>query len=133
MRRECGGNGAGEAIPTVGFFLKAFSAGDGKFVELGAAIVVRRAPVRLEQALADEAEEAGLERALFDEQGVGGDLPDAEKNAVPMERAQRHGSQNEEIESAGKKLSLVVQGITPKLIRKVSETLLSCQGEKQRI
>jgi hypothetical protein len=60
----------------------------GEFVELGAAIVLRGAPTRLEQTLTDEAKEAGIERALFDQQRVVGDLSDAQKDAVPMQRAE---------------------------------------------
>ena len=66
-----------EAIPVVGFFPKTPTASSGKFVELGAAIVLRCAPARFEQSLTDEAKQTGVERALFDQQGIAGDLPDA--------------------------------------------------------
>jgi hypothetical protein len=46
-----------------------------------------------------------------------------------MQRPERNCSQDEQIESAGKKLSLVVHQGPPKMIRKVTRTLLSCQGE----
>jgi hypothetical protein len=52
------------------------------------AIVLRCAPTRLEQSLTDEAKQAGIERALFDQQRVAGDLSDAQKDAVPMQRAE---------------------------------------------
>jgi hypothetical protein len=78
----------------------------GEFVKPGA-IVLRCAPTRLEQTLTDEAKQAGIKCALFDQQCVAGDLSDAQKDAVPMQRAQRDRPEDEEIESARKKLSLV--------------------------
>src|ERR1700722_18097729 len=69
--------------------------------------VVRRAPVRLEQSLPYEAKQAGIKRALFDQQRISGNLADAQKDAVSVQWAERDRSQNEEIESAGKKLGLV--------------------------
>jgi hypothetical protein len=58
----------------------------GEFVKPGAAIVLRCAPTRLEQSLADEAKQAGIKRALFDQQRVIRDPCDAQKDAVPMQR-----------------------------------------------
>ena len=108
LRGEGGGDGCGESIPTVGFLGQAPAAGGGEFIKLGAAIVLRGAPIRFEQSLADQAEQAGIERALFNEQGIAGDLPDAQKDAVPVQWAERDGPEDEQIESARKKLSLVV-------------------------
>jgi hypothetical protein len=73
---------------SIGFFPQPLAASGGEFVELGAAIVLRCAPTRLEQSLTDEAKQAGIERALFDQQRVVGDLSDAHKDAVPMQRAE---------------------------------------------
>ena len=42
-----------------------------------AAVVLRCPPARLEQSLVHQAKQAGRERALFDRQGIAGDLPDA--------------------------------------------------------
>lgn len=47
-----------------------------------------------------------------------------------MERAEGDGAEDEQIESAGKQLSLVVQENTPNVIRRVAPSLLSCQGER---
>jgi hypothetical protein len=57
-----------------------------EFVELGAAIVIGRAPVCLEESLADQAIQSWIERTLFNEQRPVRDLLDAQKNAVPVER-----------------------------------------------
>jgi hypothetical protein len=44
---------------------------------------------------------------LFDQQRIARDLPDTQKDAVPMQWAERDRPQDEEIESARKKLGLV--------------------------
>ena len=105
--REGGSDGCCKAVPTVGFFSQALAARGGQFIELGAAIVFRCAPARLQQALANQAKQAGIERALLDEQRIAGDLPDAQKDAVAVQRAERDRPQNQQIERSGKKLSLV--------------------------
>ena len=99
MRRERGADRSGEAIPVVCFYAQALAAGGGEFVKLGAAIVLRRAPVGLEQALTHEAKESGIEGALFDQQRITGDLSDAQEDAVAMQGAERDGSEDEEIET----------------------------------
>ena len=48
------------ADSSVGLFTQTLAAGGGEFVELGAAIVLRCAPTRLEQSLTDEAKQAGI-------------------------------------------------------------------------
>jgi hypothetical protein len=101
-RGDCGD----EAIPAVGFLAQTLEARSGELVELGPAVVVGCAPARFEKSLAYQAIQGGIERALFDKQGSTRNLLDAQKYAVTMERAERDGLENEEIESAGKELSL---------------------------
>jgi hypothetical protein len=103
---EGGAHGGDEAIPAVLFFAKAFSAGGGEFVILGAAVVIGGAPTGFQETLADEAEERGVEGALLDEQRAAGDLLDAEENAVPVEGTERDSLENQKIESAGKEIGL---------------------------
>jgi hypothetical protein len=86
--RERARDGGCQPIPAIGLFSQTLAAGGGELVKLGAAIVLRCAPTRLEQSLTDEAKQAGIERALFDQQRVAGDLSDAQKDAVPMQRAE---------------------------------------------
>src|SRR6185369_16653132 len=107
LNGECGSNCRDETIPVSGFFPKTLAASRGEFVELGLTIVFGGAPVCLEESLTHEAEEPGIERALFNEQRVSGHLPDAQKNAVAVQGSERYGSKNEEIESTRKNLSLV--------------------------
>src|SRR6266567_333113 len=107
LLRERGSDGSHQPIPAIGLFTQTPAARGSEFVELGAAIVLRGAPTRLEQSLADETKQAGIERALFDQQGIAGDLPDAEKDAVAVQGPERDRPQDEEIESARKQLSLV--------------------------
>ena len=85
---ERGCDGGRQPIPAIGFFSQTLAAGGGEFVELGPAIVLRCAPARLQQSLPDEAKQAGIKRALFNQQRVAGDLPDAQKDAVTMQRAE---------------------------------------------
>jgi len=102
LLRERGGDGACEAVPAQGFFAQALAAGGGERVELGAAIVLGGAPVCFQQPLADEAKESGVERALFDEQCVAGDLADAQEDAVSVKRTERDGAQDEQVEVPGR-------------------------------
>jgi hypothetical protein len=64
-------------------------------------------PVRFQQSLAHESKQRGIERALFDQQGSAGNLPDAQEDALAVERPEGDGLQDEEIEGAGKDLSAV--------------------------
>src|SRR4029077_8160379 len=63
LHRERGSDGSHQPIPVVGLFTQTPAARGSEFVELGAAIVLRYAPARLEQSLTDEAKQAGIERA----------------------------------------------------------------------
>jgi hypothetical protein len=103
---ESGGDCSDEAIPAVGFLAQTLAARSSEGIELGPAVVVGGAPTCFEKSLAYQAIQGGIERALFDKQGAARNLLDAQKNTIAMERAERDGLQNEEIESAGKKLSL---------------------------
>lgn len=91
-------------------FAEAFAASGGELVILSAAVAVRCAPACFEQALADKAEQGGIERALFDQQRTAGNLLDAEENAITMEGAERHGLEDQEIESSGEQFGLRGQG-----------------------
>jgi hypothetical protein len=102
---ESGGDGGDEAIPAVGFLAQSRSPRGSKFVKLRAAVVVGGAPGCFEKILPDQPKQSGIESTLFDEQGLAGNLPNAQKNAVAMKRAERDGLQDEEIQGAGKKLS----------------------------
>jgi hypothetical protein len=74
---------------SIGLFTRTLAASGGEFVELGRGRLFSDVPrTRLEQSLTDEAIRAGIERALFDQQRVVGDLSDAQKDAVPMQRAE---------------------------------------------
>src|SRR4029077_3573976 len=107
LRAEGRTNRGHQAVPVVGLFAETLAARYGEFVKLGAAIVFRSAPVSLEQSLTHQPKQTGIERALFDEQCIAGDLPDAQQDAVAMQWAERDGPQDEQIESARKQLSLV--------------------------
>jgi hypothetical protein len=44
---------------------------------------------------------------LIDEQGVAGDLPDPLQDSVPVQRSERDGAQDEEVERTGENLGVV--------------------------
>jgi hypothetical protein len=88
LRGECRADGGCEPVPVFRFLPQPLAARGGEFVELGPAVVFRRTPVRLEQSLLDQAKQSRIERALFDQQCVTRDLPDAQKNAVAMQGAE---------------------------------------------
>lgn len=54
-----------------------------------------------------EARQGGIEGALLREQSAAGDLLDARKNTVAMQRAEGDRFQNEKLESPGRKLWLL--------------------------
>jgi hypothetical protein len=109
LHTEGGANGGHQPIPVIGFFAQALATGSSEFVKLGAAIVLRGTPTGFEQTLPNQAKQAGIERALFDQQRVAGDLSDAQEDAVAVQRAERDGAQDKKIESAGKELGLIGQ------------------------
>jgi hypothetical protein len=59
--------------------------------------------------LAEQAEEGGVEGALFDEQGAAGNLTDVQEDAVAVERTQRDSFQDQLVERAGDELGGVSQ------------------------
>src|SRR5882724_1472147 len=63
-------DGSREPIPVGRLFAQTLAARGGEFVKLGPAIVLRRAPGRLEQPLPDEAKQTGIECTLFDQQCI---------------------------------------------------------------
>jgi hypothetical protein len=103
---QCGTHGGDKAVPAVLFFAETLATGGGEFIVLGTAVVFGSAPGCFEKALADEAEESGVESALFDEKSAARNLLDAEEDAIAVEGAEGNGLENEEIESAGEKVSL---------------------------
>jgi hypothetical protein len=70
---------------------------------------------------------------LLNQQRVAGDLANAKKNAVAVERAERDRPQNKEIEGSGKQLGLVGHLAPPKTVRRLARSLLSCQGERGKL
>jgi hypothetical protein len=63
LLRERTLEGERQPIPAIDLFTQRIAASGGEFAEPGAAIVLRCAPTRLEQAVTDEAKQAGIERA----------------------------------------------------------------------
>ena len=102
VARERRADGRRQPVPAVGFFPQTLAARGGELIELGPAIVLRCAPARLQQPLPHQAKQAGIQRALLNQQRIAGDLPDAQKNAVAMQRPQRNRPQNQQIERAGR-------------------------------
>src|SRR5215472_13449215 len=109
----------GHTVPRFGFLAQALATRGGEFVELGPAIVLRCAPACLQQPLPHQAKQCGIKRTLLDEQRLPRDLPNAQQNPITMQGTERNRFQNEEIESAGKKLRLVGHAATPKMIRRL--------------
>src|SRR5262245_33773946 len=93
-------------IPAFGVGLEALSTGGGERIELGLAVVVRRAPLAVDEALMLEPIEGGIERTLLDGERASGDLLDAQQHAVAMLRAERDGLEDQQIERAGQELRL---------------------------
>src|ERR1041384_7782480 len=70
-------NGIGVALPGADFAGELFASGGGEGVELGAAVVLGRAPLGVEQAAILEAVQRGVEGALVDLEDAARDLLDA--------------------------------------------------------
>src|SRR5215471_16901173 len=129
-RSERTSNSCSETVPILSFLSQAFSSRSSEFVKLGAAIVLGCSPACFEKPLTDQTEQRGIERSLLNEERLPGDLADAQKNSVAMQGPHGNCLQDEEIECAGKKLGLICHAIPPKLFRRLSQSLLSCQGER---
>src|SRR6476659_5794963 len=65
-----------ETVPAVRFFLQPLPSLASQLIIFGPAIVVRFIPFRREQALAHQAEEGWIKRALFDQKRAFGNLAD---------------------------------------------------------
>src|SRR5437763_13898277 len=48
-----------------------------------------------------------------------------------MKRPERNGFQNEKIERARKEFSLIAHVLSPKIIRRLTQSFLNCQGERK--
>src|SRR6185312_4515739 len=73
-----------QPVPTGGFVLEAFAASDGELIKLGAAIIVRCAPVRFEQSLLAQTEQRRIERSLLHQQRSARDLANAQQDSVAV-------------------------------------------------
>src|SRR5689334_21410381 len=97
-RRDRGG----QPVPILCFTLEPFASGRGQLVVFRAPVVLRRAPLRLQQPLSHQPEQRGIERPLLDQQRLIRYLPDPQQHSIPVQRAQRHGFENEQVERSGK-------------------------------
>jgi len=79
-------------------------AGGGEGVELGAAVVFRLSPLRLNEALMLHAVESDVERSLRDFETSAGDLLDAEQDSVAVECAKGDGLEDEDLEGSLKEI-----------------------------
>src|SRR4029079_8709049 len=70
------------------------------------------APLRGDEPLRLEAVERGGQRALRDVDRFAGDLVDAEQDAVAMERLQRDGLQDQQVERARQQLGGLAHAVT---------------------
>src|SRR4030095_3657406 len=93
-----------EAIPARRIFLETPPPARRDGIELRLAIVVALPPLGLDEPIALETVERGIERPLWDLERVLGDLRDAEKDAVAVERAERHRLQDQHVERPGEEL-----------------------------
>jgi hypothetical protein len=96
--------------------LGAVSAGPSESVELGPAVVVGGAPLRLEKAPMFEAVERGVERSLLDSEGLPAHLLDPQEDPVPVLGTERCGLEDEEVEGSGQDGGALGQGVPPKLL-----------------
>src|SRR6185369_1670103 len=90
----------GHPVPVAGLLLQPPPAAGGEAIEAGLPLVLGFPPFALDEALALEAIEGGVERALLDLEALTRDLLDAEENAVSVARAEGHGLQDEHVEGA---------------------------------
>src|SRR5215471_19136575 len=105
--RERGGHGLDELAPAVRFSAKPALSGGGQPIETRGPVVVRCPPLRVEQFLALEPGERLVESALIDGERPAGNLRNSQQDAIAMGRSQRHGFENEQVESAWEQLGHV--------------------------
>src|ERR1041385_137801 len=108
---ERGPNCCYEPIPALRLFAQPFPAFASELIIFRAPIIIRLVPLGLEQPLPDEPKQGGIKRALFNEKRSLGNLADPEKNAVAVERPERNGFQNEEVERARQKFSFITHRV----------------------
>jgi len=109
--RESRPDGGDEPVPAVRFFLQPLPSLASQLIIFGPTIVVRFIPFRREQALAHQAEEGWIERALFDQKRAFGNLADSKKDPVAVERTEGNRFQNEKVKRARKKFGLVTHRV----------------------
>src|SRR5262249_27527295 len=88
-------------FPTRSLVAQLLSAGGRQRIELRASIVVRRPPLRLQEATVLQTVQRRVERALLHGKMPVRDLADAQENSVAVLRAERDGFENQEVEGAG--------------------------------
>lgn len=59
-----------------------------------------------------EAIERGIERALLDEKAVPGDLLNPEEYSIPVQLAERDGTEDEQVQCSGEKRRAVAQKVS---------------------
>src|SRR5689334_22245100 len=109
--RKGRGNGGCEPVPAVRFFAQTPAAGCGQLVKLCPAIVFRFSPFRLEKTLPNEPKQSRIKRPLLHEQSLSGDLFNAGKHGVTVERAKRDRLQNQEIKCARQEFGFIAHGL----------------------
>src|SRR5579862_1161424 len=97
-------NGAGEAAPIGGLHFQLLAPGSGQMVEARAAAQLGNAPFGFDPTLMLQTVQRRIKRALIDLQNLFGDLLDAFGNSPAVQRAGLQRPEDQEIESALKKI-----------------------------
>jgi hypothetical protein len=90
----------GHALPVALRFRQLAPPPDGQTVVLGAAIVLRRRPLRLQQTGGLEPMERRIQRAFLDPQQIVGGFVDLHEDSIPVPRARGERAQHEQVERA---------------------------------
>src|SRR4029077_6237701 len=93
-----------QAVPVGGLLAQPPASGGGEGVELRLAIVLALPPLGGDQLLVLQPVERRIERALRNLQRLARDLADAQQHAVPMQRRQGYGLEDQHIERARKQV-----------------------------
>src|SRR5262249_43792164 len=88
------------ALPDAGLVAQTPAPFAGKPVVLGAPVVFREPPLRLDPALFLHAVKGGVERAFLDQKSVIGLLLDALGNGIPVQRSPTHRLQDQDVKSS---------------------------------
>ena len=107
---------AATRVQYVGFVVELAAAERGQAVELRAAVVVRRAPLGLQQAAHFEPVQRRIQRALLDLQHVARRLLDELRDRVAVHRAAADRLQDQHVERARQERRFVF-GVSHKLFR----------------